>query len=212
MRERVQRISGLPMAYRRRIGEDSWEAARACRCWSHGTASTKSVHTYKEKGTRRSGSPLRKGVLAVRVWCSCVVHGALVVMRCTSASRSCACTRPLTERREHTWTGPRACRNLIVPVCYVVLGLEVNQALFVSVMLDIFNCTTVTWIYTLHRKVSRHPTRSCECARVCSRRSGPSSPASAGMLRAAVLPCCWVGGGGGRGCACACAAQDHACA
>ena len=44
-------------------------------------------------------------------------------------------------------------RNLVVPVAYVLLRLPVNQALFVSVMLDIFNSLTITVIYTRARKV-----------------------------------------------------------
>ena len=44
-------------------------------------------------------------------------------------------------------------RNLVVPVAYVLLRLPVNQALFVSVMLDIFNSLTITIIYTRARKV-----------------------------------------------------------
>jgi hypothetical protein len=48
-----------------------------------------------------------------------------------------------------------ASRNLIVPVLFVLLELPVNQAIFVSVMLDIFNCLTITVIYTRSRKVRR---------------------------------------------------------
>jgi len=48
-----------------------------------------------------------------------------------------------------------------VPVCYVILQIEeVNQAIFISVMLDIFNCLTVTYLYASRRKVRAQANRA----------------------------------------------------
>ena len=77
-------------------------------------------------------------------------------------------------------SGARSCltsaapRNLIVPVCYVILQIEeVNQAIFISVMLDIFNCLTVTYLYASRRKVRPSDPRRAPPRRVPHRGCAP---------------------------------------